>query len=68
MSSVKILVQGKTRLNLKATGALLIFSFFYGIRPKSLYRSRTGRHFFGTENVFWAGLGPVGYTKKRSRL
>ena len=23
-----------------------------------------GRHFHGTENVIWAGLGPVGITKK----
>ena len=25
---------------------------------KSLYRSRAGRHFYGTENVIWAGFGP----------
>ena len=28
-------------------------------KPKSLYRSRAGRHFYGTENEIWAGLGPV---------
>ena len=33
---------------------------------KSLYRSRAGRHFYGTENVFWAGFGPVGKTEKKS--
>ena len=26
---------------------------------KSLYRSRAARHFYGTENVIWAGLGPL---------
>ena len=31
---------------------------------KSLYRSRTGRHFHGTENEIWAGFGPVGNTEK----
>ena len=31
---------------------------------KSLYRSRTGRHFYGTENEIWAGFGPDGNTKK----
>ena len=33
--------------------------------PKSLYRSRAGRHFYGTENVIWAGFGPVGNTEKK---
>ena len=32
---------------------------------KSLYRSCAGRHFYGTENVFWAGFGPVGSTEKK---
>ena len=59
-----IYIQGKTRLNLKVAGALLIFSFFYGIRPKSLYRSCAGRHFYGTEYVIWAGFRPVINTKK----
>ena len=35
-----------------------------GLLPKSLYRSRTGRHFYGTENEIWAGFGPVGNTEK----
>ena len=34
-------------------------------RPKSSYRSRAGRHFFGTENMIWAGLGPIGNTEKK---
>ena len=34
--------------------------------PKSLYRSRAERHFYGTENVFCAGFGPVGNTEKKS--
>ena len=34
-------------------------------QPKSLYRSRAGRHFNGTENVIWAGFGPVGNTEKK---
>ena len=33
-------------------------------QPKSLYRSRAGRHFYGTENEIWAGFGPVGITEK----
>ena len=33
---------------------------------KSLYRSRAGRHFYGTENVIWAGFGPIGNTEKKS--
>ena len=35
-----------------------------GLLPKSLYRSRTGRHFYGTENEIWAGFGPVGNNVK----
>ena len=35
-------------------------------RSKSLYRSHTGRHFYGTENVIWAGFGPIGNTEKKS--
>ena len=34
--------------------------------PKSLYRSRAGRHFYGTENEIWAGFGPVGNTEKKN--
>ena len=32
---------------------------------KSLYRSRAGRHFYGTGYVIWTGFGPVGNTKKK---
>ena len=35
------------------------------INLKSLYRSRVGRHFYGTENEIWAGFGPVGNTEKK---
>ena len=27
--------------------------------PKSLKKSRAGRHFYGTENEIWAGFGPI---------
>ena len=33
---------------------------------KSLYKSRAGRHFYGTENVIWAGFGQIGNTEKKS--
>ena len=33
--------------------------------PKSLYRSRGGRHFNGTENDIWTSFGPVGNTEKQ---
>ena len=36
------------------------------IKAKSLYRSCAGRHFHGTENVIWAGFGPVGSVEKKS--
>ena len=32
---------------------------------KSLYRSRAGRHFYGTKSEIWAGFGPVGNTEKK---
>ena len=32
---------------------------------KSLYRSRAGRLFYGTENKIWAGFGLVGNTEKQ---
>ena len=35
------------------------------MQPKSLYRSCTGRHLYGTENVIWAGFGPIGNTEKK---
>ena len=35
------------------------------MQPKSLYRSHLGKHFYGTENVIWAGFGPVGNTEKK---
>ena len=37
-------------------------------RPKSLYRSHTGRHFYGTENEIWAGFGPADNTGKMGGL
>ena len=33
---------------------------------RTVYRSRAGRHFYGTENVVWAGFGPIGNTEKKS--
>ena len=36
------------------------------MQAKSLYRSRAWRHFYGTENVISAGLGPIGNTEKKS--
>ena len=35
------------------------------IHSKSLYKSRVGKHLYGTENEIWAGLGPVGNTEKK---
>ena len=35
------------------------------MKPKSLYRTCAGIHFYGTENVIWAGFGPIGSTKKK---
>ena len=32
---------------------------------KSLYRSHTGKHFYGTEYDIWAGFGLVGNTEKK---
>ena len=32
---------------------------------KSLYRSRTGKHFYGTENEIWVGFGSFGNTGKK---
>ena len=43
--------------------------YFHGqlsiVHPKTLYRSCSERHFFGTENVIWADFGPVGNTEKK---
>ena len=36
------------------------------VRPKSLFGSCAGTHFYGTENVIWAGFGPIGNTEKKS--
>ena len=38
----------------------------YHPQAKSLYRSRAGRHFYGTENMIWAGFGLVGSTEKNN--
>ena len=35
------------------------------VTSKSLYKSCAGRHFYGRENVIWAGFGPVGNTEKK---
>ena len=35
------------------------------MNSKSWYRSHTERHFYGTENVIWAGFGPVSNTEKK---
>ena len=34
-------------------------------QSKSLYRSHTGRHFYGTENEIWAYYWAVGNTEKK---
>ena len=34
------------------------------IWPKSLYKSCTGRHFYGRENKIWDGFGLDGNTEK----
>ena len=36
------------------------------LRTKSLYRSRAGRHFYGTENEIWLGFGLVGNAEKKN--
>ena len=36
------------------------------LTPKSLYRSRAGRHFYETEYEIWADFGPVGNTEKKT--
>ena len=35
------------------------------MESKSLCRSCAGTHFYGTENVIWAGYGPIGNTEKK---
>ena len=37
---------------------------FTELFAKSLYRSRAGNHFYGTEYDIWADFGPVGNTEK----
>jgi hypothetical protein len=41
-----------------------IFNKIQRVLAKSFYRSRAGRHFYGTENEIWAGFGPDGNTEK----
>ena len=41
---------------------------FTELFAKSLYRSRAGNHFYGTEYDIWADFGPVGNTEKKSIL
>ena len=36
------------------------------MQSKSLYRSRTGGDFDGTENEIWAGFTPVGSAEKNN--
>ena len=36
------------------------------MNSKSLYRRRAGIHFYGTENVIWAGFGPVSNSEKKN--
>ena len=36
----------------------------FATEQKTTYRSRAGRHFYGTENEIWAGFGPIGNTEK----
>ena len=37
------------------------------LQLNSLYRGRTGRYFYGTENKIWDSFGPVGNTEKKNR-
>ena len=41
------------------------FKYIEVFESKSLYRSRAGRHFYGTENEIWAGFGPVSNTEQK---
>ena len=36
-----------------------------GAFSKSLYRSGTGNHFYGTEYEIWANFGPIGNIEKK---
>ena len=36
-----------------------------GAQSKSLHGSPSGRHFYETENVIWAGFGLIGNTEKK---
>ena len=40
------------------------FNPYKASQPKSLYRSRAGSHFYGTEYEIWTDFGPVGNTEK----
>ena len=42
-----------------------VMRIFALMESKSLYRSHAGRHFYGTENVIWAGFGLIGNTEKK---
>ena len=46
--------------------ALKLYSIVYKAKPKSLFRSRAGSHFYGTEYEIWADFGPVGNTEKKN--
>ena len=49
----------------KIVTTLFIIGFVCWVWPKSLYRSRAGRYFYGIENEIWAGFGRVGNTEKK---
>ena len=36
------------------------------MHTKSIYRSREGSNFYGTEYEIWADFGPVGNTEKKN--
>ena len=44
------------------------FSLLHLWHTKSLYRSRAGKYFYGTENVICAGFGPAGNSEKRGPI
>ena len=55
------------KINFHVVYGFLLFITVYMtvLKAKSLYRSRAGRHFYGTENEIWAGFGPVDNTEKQ---
>ena len=43
-------------------------NFIFAGSSQSLYRSRAGSYFYGTEYDIWADFGPVGSTEKKVGL